>query len=48
MTYYFEIKNTKTNETFQGYGPGMRSIALQAGWKIRDCKCVYRALNNSN
>ena len=43
MTYYFEIKNIKINSTFQGYGSGMRSIALQAGWRVRDCKCIYRA-----
>ena len=43
MTYYFEIKNTKTGDTFQGYGPAVRSIVLQAGWRVQDCKCVYRA-----
>lgn len=43
MTYYFEIKNTKTGNTYQGYGSGMKSIALQAGWKVRDCKSIYRA-----
>lgn len=43
MTYYFEIRNTKTGDTFQGYGLGVRSIALQAGWRVRDCKCIYRA-----
>ena len=43
MTYYFEIRNTKTGDTFQGYGPGVRSIALQAGWRVRDCKCICRA-----
>jgi hypothetical protein len=43
MTYYFEIKNTKTGETYQDYGPRMSSIAQQAGWKVRDCKSIYRA-----
>ena len=43
MTYYFEIKNTKTGKTYQGYGTGVKSIALQAGWKVKDCKCIYRA-----
>lgn len=43
MTYYFEIKNTKTGETYQGHGAGMKSVALQAGWKVKDCKCIYRA-----
>lgn len=40
---YFEIKNIKTGETYQGYGSGMRSIALQAGWRVQDCKSIYRA-----
>ena len=43
MTYYFEIKNAKTGENYQGYGSGMRSIAQQVGWKIKDCKSIYRA-----
>ena len=43
MTYYFEIKNTKTNENYQGYGSNMRAIAKQAGWKPQFCKCIYRA-----
>ena len=43
MTYYFEIKNTKTGEAYQGYGANMRAIANQAGWKVQHCKCIYRA-----
>lgn len=43
MTYYFEIKNIKTNETYQGYGSNMKAIAKQAEWKVKDCKCIYRA-----
>lgn len=43
MTYYFEIKNIKTGDTYQGYGSNMKAIALQAGWRIKDCKCIYRA-----
>lgn len=43
MTYYFEIKNSKTGETYQGHGTGVKSIALQAGWKVKNCKCIYRA-----
>ena len=42
MIYYFKIKNIKTGDTFQGYGSNMRSIALQAGWKVKDCKNIYR------
>ena len=43
MTYYFEIKNTRTNEIHQGYGSNMKAIATQANWKAKDCKCIYRA-----
>lgn len=43
MTYYFEIKNVKTGDTCQGYGSNMKAIALQAGWRVKDCKCIYRA-----
>lgn len=46
MTYYFEIKNTKTGESYQGYGSGMKAIALQAGWRPQDCKCIYRTPQN--
>lgn len=43
MTYYFEIKNIKTGESYQGYGSGMKAIALQTGWRPQDCRCIYRA-----
>jgi hypothetical protein len=43
MTYYFEIKNIKTGDTYQGYGSNMKAIALQADWRVKDCKCIYRA-----
>ena len=43
MIYYIEIKNIKTGEAYQGYGAGMQAIANQAGWRVRDCKCIYRA-----
>lgn len=46
MTYYFEIKNAKTGGTYQGYGSGMKAIALQVGWRPQDCKCIYRAPQN--
>ena len=46
MTYYFEIKNTKTGESYQGCDSGMKAIALQVGWRLQDCRCIYRAPQN--
>lgn len=43
MTYYFEIKNTKTNECATAIASGMKKACEAIGWKVRDCKCIYRA-----
>ena len=43
MTYYFEIRNTKTNECATATAKGMAQACNLLGWKVRECKCVYRA-----
>lgn len=43
MTYYFEIKNTKTNEAATATAKGMAQACASVGWNVRDCKCVYKA-----
>jgi len=42
--YYFEIKNTKTNETATVTGKGMVQACKSIGWKVSECKCIYRAI----
>ena len=42
MTYYFEIRNTKTGECATATGKGMTQACKSIGWNVRDCKCVYR------
>ena len=41
--YYFEIKNTKTNKRASAIAKGMAQACNLLGWKVRECKCVYRA-----
>ena len=41
--YYFEIKNTKTNERASAIAKGMAQACNLLGWKVHKCKCVYRA-----
>lgn len=41
--YYFEIKNTKTNATATATAKGMAQACKSIGWKVRECKCIYRA-----
>lgn len=43
MTYTFEIRNNKTNETSEQTGINFKEACAKAGWKVYDCKCVYRA-----
>ena len=43
MTYHFEIRNTKTGECAAATGKGMQQACDSLGWKVRECKCVYRA-----
>lgn len=43
MTYIFEIRNNKTNETSEQTGVNFKEACAKAGWKVYDCKCVYRA-----
>lgn len=42
MTYIFEIRNNKTNETSEQTGINFKEACAKAGWKVYDCKCVYR------
>jgi hypothetical protein len=41
--YYFEIKNRKTNETATAIAKNMMQACKFIGWKVRDCKCIYKA-----
>ena len=41
--YYFEIKNTKTNECATATAKSMVQACKSIGWSVRECKCVYRA-----
>ena len=44
--YYFEIKNTRTYECATAEGKGMAQACKAIGWKVRECKCIYRALKD--
>ena len=40
---FYEIKNTKTNETAQATAPNFANACRAQGWKPWDCKCVWSA-----
>lgn len=40
---YYEIKNKKTNETAQQIATTFAKACDQAGWRVKDCRCVWTA-----
>lgn len=41
--YFYEIKNTKTNECGKGIANNFTEICKKHGWKPQHCKCIWRA-----
>ena len=40
---YYEIKNKKTNETAQTTAKNFGEACKMAGWRVKDCHCVWSA-----
>lgn len=40
---YYEIKNTKTNETYAGCAKTFVEVCKAKDWKPQDCKCIWKA-----
>jgi hypothetical protein len=43
MNYFYEIKNTKTQETTENIAPNFGTACQDAGWRPQDCKCIWKA-----
>ena len=43
MKYFYEIKNTKTQETTENIASNFATACQGAGWKPQDCKCIWKA-----
>lgn len=40
---YYEIKNTKTQETAQATAKNFATACEAQGWKPQHCRCVWKA-----
>ena len=40
--YYYEIKNTRTQETAEVYGHSYQEACISKGWQPKNCRCIYR------
>ena len=40
---FYEIKNTKTQETAQTTAPNFQMACRQMGWKPYHCRCIWKA-----
>lgn len=43
MMYFYEIRNKITQATAEATAKNFKQACKLAGWKVRDCKCVWRA-----
>ena len=43
MMYFYEIKNTKTQEHGRGIAKNFAEICKSKGWKPQHCKCIWKA-----
>ena len=43
MKYFYEIKNTKTQETIESIAPNFATACQGVGWRSQDCKCIWKA-----
>lgn len=43
MMYFYEIRNTKTQENGRGIAKNFTEICKSKGWKPQDCKCIWKA-----
>ena len=41
--YFYEIRNTKTQETAQVTAKNFATACRSIGWKPYDCRCVWKA-----
>jgi hypothetical protein len=43
MMYFYEIRNTKTQETYETTAKNFATACKERGWKPRHCRCVWKA-----
>ena len=43
MMYFYEIRNTKTQENGRGIAKNFAEICKSKGWRPQDCRCVWKA-----
>ena len=43
MKYFYEIKNTKTQENSYTVAENFATACQHAGWRPQDCKCIWKA-----
>ena len=43
MMYFYEIKNTKTQETCEITARDFATACKQRGWKPQNCRCIWKA-----
>ena len=41
--FYYEIRNTKTQETAQAIAKNFTTACRSLGWKPYECRCVWKA-----
>ena len=42
MKYFYEIRNTKTNECGKACGRSFAEACKAQGWRAKDCRCVWK------
>lgn len=45
---FYEIKNTKTQETVQTIAKNFSKACEEQGWKPYHCRCIWKALTPKN
>ena len=43
MMYFYEIRNTETQESGRGIAKSYSEICKAHGWKPQRCKCIWKA-----
>ena len=43
MMYFYEIKNTNTQETCEITAKDFATACKQRGWKPQNCRCIWKA-----
>ena len=47
MMYFYEIRNTKTQENGRGIAKSYTEICKAKGWRPQDCRVIWKASVNA-